>query len=37
MWRFQNLETYTGLVRTGSLDAHRPSADLWQLGVEPTV
>jgi membrane-associated phospholipid phosphatase len=37
MWLFQSLETYTGVVRTTSIDDHLYRADLWLFGVEPTV
>jgi membrane-associated phospholipid phosphatase len=37
MWLFQSLETYTGVIRTTSIDEHLYRADLWLFGVEPTV
>ncbi len=37
MWLFQSLETYTGVVRTTSIDDALYRADLWLFGVEPTV
>lgn len=37
MWLFQSLETYTGVIRTTSIDDHLYRADLWLFGVEPTV
>jgi membrane-associated phospholipid phosphatase len=37
MWLFQSLETYTGVVRTTSIDEALYRADLWLFGVEPTV
>jgi membrane-associated phospholipid phosphatase len=37
MWLFQSLETYTGVIRTTSIDTYLYRADLWLFGVEPTV
>lgn len=37
MWLFQSLETYTGVVHKGSIDASLYRADQWLFGVEPTV
>lgn len=37
MWLFQSLETYTGVVRTTSIDDYLYRADIWLFGVEPTV
>jgi membrane-associated phospholipid phosphatase len=37
MWLFQSLETYTGVVRTTSIDEQLYRADVWLFGVEPTV
>jgi membrane-associated phospholipid phosphatase len=37
MWLFQSLETYTGVVRTSSIDDFLYRADQWLFGVQPTV
>jgi membrane-associated phospholipid phosphatase len=37
MWMFQSLETYTGVIRTSSIDDALYQMDLDLFGVEPTV
>lgn len=37
MWLFQSLQTYTGVVRSTSIDELLLRADVWLFGVEPTV
>lgn len=37
MWMFQSLETYTGVIRTTSIDDTLYRMDLRLFGVEPTV
>ncbi len=37
MWLFQNLETYTGIIRTTTIDDSLYRADVALFGVEPSV
>jgi membrane-associated phospholipid phosphatase len=37
LWMFQSLETYTGVIRTTSIDEHLYAADVALFGVEPSV
>jgi len=37
MWMFESLETYTGVIRTTSIDTTLYDMDVRMFGVEPTV